>query len=124
MEEALRYLENAKEILQSIRVEDNTYTDIKSVQEACGIAYLAILKAIDAYLLRKGLDEKDLPQSVDGYREMMRKFLRIHNGKLIREFDKLYKLLHIAGYYRGLLEDVIIVKDALRAAKNFIEKIK
>jgi uncharacterized protein (UPF0332 family) len=124
MKEALRYLENAKAILKSIPVEDNTYTDVKPVQEACGTAYLAILKAIDEYLLRKGLDEKELPGSVDGYREALRKHLMVHNGKLLKEFEKLYKLLHIAGYYRGLLEDVIVVKDALKAAKIFVEKIK
>jgi hypothetical protein len=48
----------------------------------------------------------------------------VHNGKLIKEFEKLYKGLYIAGYYRGLLEDVNMVKDALKAARAFIEKIK
>ena len=124
MKEALRYLENAKAILKTASIEDNTYTDVKPVQEACGTAYLAVLKAIDEYLLKKGIDEKELPQSVDGYREMPRKYLMTHNGRLLKEFDKLYKLLHIAGYYRGLLEDVTVVKDALKAAKIFIEKIK
>jgi len=124
VKEALRYLENARAILRTASIEDNTYTDGKPVQEACGTAYLAVLKAIDGYLLKKGIDEKELPQSVDGYREMLRKYLMIHNGRLLKEFDKLYKLLHIAGYYRGLLEDVTVVKDALKAAKIFIEKIK
>jgi hypothetical protein len=124
VKEALRYLENAKAILKTAAIEENTYTDGKPVQEACGTAYLAVLKAIDGYLLKKGVDEKELPQSVDGYRDMLRKYLMIHNGRLLKEFDKLYKLLHIAGYYRGLLEDVPVVKDALKAAKLFIEKVK
>ena len=124
MKEALRYLENAKEILKTVRVEDNTYIDVKPVQEACGTAYLAVLKAIDQYLIKKGVEERELPQSVDGYKEMLRKHLMIHNGKLLKEFEKLYKLLHIAGYYRGLLEDVAVVKDAMKAAKTFIEKIR
>jgi hypothetical protein len=124
MKEALRYLENAKEMLKTVQVEDNTYTDVKPVQEACGTAYLAVLKAIDQYLVKKGVEERELPQSVDGYREMLRKHLMIHNGKLLKEFEKLYKLLHIAGYYRGLLEDVAVVKDAMKAAKTFIEKIR
>lgn len=124
MKEALRYLENAKEMLKTVQVEDNTYTDVKPVQEACGTAYLAVLKAIDQYLVKKGVEERELPQSVDGYREMLRKHLMIHNGKLLKEFEKLYKLLHIAGYYRGLLEDVAVVKDAMKAAKSFIEKIR
>jgi len=124
MKEALRYLENAREMLKTVPVEDNTYTDVKPVQEACGTAYLAVLKAIDQYLIKKGVEEKELPQSVDGSRDMMRKYLMIHNGKLMKEFEKLYKLLHIAGYYRGLLEDVTVVKDSLKAARIFIEKIK
>jgi len=124
MKEALRYLENAKEMLKTVQVEDNTYTDVKPVQEACGTAYLAVLKAIDQYLIKKGVEERELPQSVDGYREMLRKHLMIHNGKLLKEFEKLYKLLNIAGYYRGLLEDVAVVKDAMKAAKTFIEKIR
>lgn len=124
MREALRYLNNAKEILKSAPIEDDAYTDVKYVQEACGIAYIAILKAIDEYLISRGVDEKELPQSVEGYREMIRKHLSVHDGKLTREFEKLYKELHIAGYYRGLLEDVDMVKAALKSAKAFIEKIK
>src|SRR4030043_366503 len=90
MKEALRYLDNAREILKSAPLEDSTYTDIKPVREACGTAYLAVLKSIDAYLLKKGMDEKKLPQSVDSYREMLRKYLSAHDGKLLREFDKLF----------------------------------
>lgn len=123
MKESIRYFENAKELLSKSPIEDNTYTDIKHVQEACGTAYLAILKAIDSYLLKRGVDPKDLPQSVDGYREMIRKYLTPYNGKLTREFEKLYKALHMAGYYRGLLEDVDMLKDAFKAAKGFIRKI-
>ena len=48
----------------------------------------------------------------------------MHDGKLLREFERLYDQLHIAGYYRALLHDVDIVKDAIRAARTFIEKVK
>ena len=124
MREALRYLQNAKEILKKAPIEDNAYADVKYVQEACGTAYLSILKAIDEYLLNKGLSRKELPKSVDAYREALKKHLAIHDGKLIREFERLYDQLHIAGYYRGLLHNVDIVKDALKSAKSFIKKIK
>lgn len=40
---AMRYFENAKELLSKSQIEDNTYTDVKYVQEACGTAYLAVL---------------------------------------------------------------------------------
>ena len=123
MKESLRYLNNAKEILKSIPVEDKTYTDIKLVREAFGIAYLAVLEAINEYLIEKGFTKRELPKSVDEYRKALQKYLAVHDGKLLREFEKLYDALHIAGYYRGLIYDVSMVKEALRATKSFIEKI-
>jgi hypothetical protein len=124
MKESLRYLNNAREILKSARVEDGTYLDSKPVREACGVAYLAVLMAIDEYLIQKGLGKKDLPRSVEGYRKALQKYLAIHDGKLMREFEALYEALHIAGYYRGNLYLVDMVKDALKAARTFIEKIR
>jgi len=124
MKEALRYLNNAKGILKSATIEDNAYADVKPVQEACATAYLAVLKAIDGYLLNKGLSKKELPKSIEGYRKALQKYPAIHNGKLTREFERLYDQLHIAGYYRGLLHDVNVVKEVLHSAKSFIEKIK
>ncbi|MDP2960527.1 MAG: DUF5618 family protein [candidate division Zixibacteria bacterium] len=123
MKESLRYLNNAKEILKATPVEDNTYTDIKHVREAFGIAYLSILEAINEYLIEKGFTKKELPKSVDEYRKVLQKYLAVRDGKLLREFEKLYDALHIAGYYRGLIYDVDMVKDALKATKSFIEKI-
>ncbi|MFA4827824.1 MAG: DUF5618 family protein [Thermodesulfovibrionales bacterium] len=123
-ETPFRYIENAKETLKKSPIEDNTYLDIKYVKSACGTAYLGVLRAVDEYLLKRGLDEKELPQTIEGYRDALKKFLSVHNGKLSREFEMLYKALHIAGYYRGLLENTDMVKDALKAAKSFIEKIK
>ncbi len=123
MKEALRYLNNAKEILKSVPVQNGTYIDIKPVREACGIAYLAILIAIDEYLLKQGISKKELPRSVDAYRKALQKYLAVHDGKLLREFEALYEALHIAGYYRGNLYLVDMIKDALKATRAFIDKI-
>ncbi len=123
MKEALRYLQNAKEILKKAPIEDNRYADVKHVQEACGTAYLAILKAIDGYLLNKGLSRKELPKSVDAYRNALQKYMKVRNGKLLRAFEDLYDELHIAGYYRGDFHSVGVVKEALKTARAFIEKI-
>jgi hypothetical protein len=62
--EAIRYYENAKELLSKSPIEDNRYVDIKYVQEACGTAYLAILKAIDEYLIKLGVSSKELPNYI------------------------------------------------------------
>ncbi len=121
--EALRYLSNAREILRRTPVEDDTYTDVKPVREAMGTAYLAVLEAINEALTRRGVAKKDLPKSVEAYRTALRRHFALRNGKLMREFEKLYDALHIAGYYRGLIYDAEMVKDALRAARSFIEKI-
>ena len=122
--EAIRYFENAKDLLKKSHVDDNRYSDVKYVQEACGTAYLAVLKAIDEYLLKRGVSQKDLPDSVEGYRDMLKKYLSVHNGKPTKDFNSLYNLLHIAGYYRGLLDRVEIVKDTFKITKSFIEKVK
>jgi len=123
MREALRYLNNAKEILKSVPVENNTYIDIKPVREAFETAYLAVLEAINEYLMKKGLTKKELPKSVDAYRKVLQKHLAVHDGKLLREFEKLYDALHIAGYYRGYIYDTRAVRDYLQATKEFIDKI-
>jgi hypothetical protein len=123
MKESIRYFNNAKELLRKAPLEGNTYTDVKPVREAFGTAYLAILEAINEALIKKGLTKKELPKSVDAYRTALQKHVSVHNGKLLREFEKLYDLLHIAGYYRGLLYDTYVVKDAFKAAKVFIEKV-
>lgn len=122
--EAARYMDNAKELLGRSPIKDNTYTDVKYIKSACGVAYLGVLKAIDDYLLRHGLTDKELPQSVEGYRKALQKHVSIHNGKLLTVFEAIYRELHIAGYYRGNLRNTGTVKESLKAAKEFIEKIR
>ncbi len=122
--EPIRYLDNAKELLKKSPIEDNRYTDDKYVKSACGVAYLGVLKAIEESLINKGLTRKELPKKVEEYRKALQKYVSIHNGKLLKEFDDLYDELHIAGYYRGMLHRVDVVKAVLKGAKEFIEKIK
>ena len=122
--EALRYLNNAKEILKKVPVEDNRYTDTKPVREAFGTAYSSILEAINEVLLKRGFSKKELPKSVEGYRKALQKYVTVHNGKLLKDFEMLYDALHIAGYYRGLIYNVDAVKDYIKSTKTFIEKLK
>ncbi len=124
MKEALRYLQNAKEILARIPIEDDDYADIKPVREAFGTAYLAILEAINEALLKKGLSRKDLPKSVDGYRNALQKYYGVYNGKLAKKFEHLYDTLHIAGYYRGLIYNANVIKECFKVTKEFIDKFK
>ncbi len=110
--------------MKAAPIEDNTYADIKPVREACGTAYLAVLMAIDEYLLKVGIEQDKLPTSVDGYRKALKKYISVHDGKLLKNFEAFYNELHIAGHYRGLLREATVVKEVLKSAKVFIEKIR
>ena len=121
--EAVRYLSNARAILRHVPVERDVYVDRKPLREAMGAAYLAVLEAINEALSRRGVSRKELPKSVEAYRAALQRHLATRNGKLMREFESLYDLLHIAGYYRGLLYDRKVVRGALDAAQRFIEKV-
>ena len=45
--EAMRYIDNAREILKSAGKDGKYFDDVKYVQTACGTAYLGMLKALD-----------------------------------------------------------------------------
>lgn len=124
MKESLRYLQNAKEILARTPIENDDYVDIKPVREVFSTAYLAVLEAINEALLERGVSKKELPKSVDGYRIALKKSFAAHNGKLARKFENLYDTLHIAGYYRGLIHNTVLVKASLKDAREFIDKFK
>jgi hypothetical protein len=96
---------------------------VKYVKSALGIAYLGILEAINAYLIAKGLTEKDLPRKFEEYQKALKKFGGVHNGKLFRQFNVIYHELHIAGYYHGELRSTNIVKEALKNADDFIARL-
>lgn len=98
--EAFRYLENAKLRLRESPIQYNRYQDIKPVREACGTCYLAVLLAVDGYLLQRGVNENNLPSSTKEYWLALEKYIP-HNGKLANAFSNAYEVLHIFGYYRG-----------------------
>ncbi|OOP55784.1 MAG: hypothetical protein AYP45_12865 [Candidatus Brocadia carolinensis] len=115
-------MENERGILAKASIEGKFYT-IKPVREAFGTAYLAVLEAINENLIKKGILEKELPKSVDEYRKILRKYLAVHNSKLLKEFEILYDSLHIYGYYQGGIYNVHAVKDYLAAARDFVNKL-
>ena len=121
--EGVRYLENARGILRRVPVEGDTYLDRKPIREAMGTAYLAVLEAINEALIRRGVARNDLPKSVDAYRIALQRRLGVRNGKLVRDFESLYDLLHVAGYYRGFIYRRRAVKAALDDAQGFIGRL-
>jgi len=120
-DEAIRYYKNAKEILNSARIEYNLYKDTKPVAEASSICYLGVLKAINGYLILRGINEDELPQSYPGYLKLLSQYL-VHDGKVRASFTGAYQILHILGYYRERT-DVSVLKTGFQRARFVIEHL-
>jgi hypothetical protein len=122
MKEAKRYLANGKETIAKSPIEGKLYTDEKYVREGAGIAYIAALKAIDGYLVSKGVSKDKLPKSIEEYWTMKKKHIP-HNGKFTQSLTIAYKTLHIAAYYQGL-NTVSNVKEGMLAVKEIISMLE
>lgn len=117
--EAKRFLKNAKEILSKTEIEyGKIYKDPKATREAAGIAYLAALLAIDGYLISKGTPKDKLPTSIDGYMDAIRKIPR--NGKLMANLITAYQNLHVFAYYRGGV-GVEMIKEGIKSVEEIIK---
>jgi hypothetical protein len=116
--EALRYVQNAKEVLQKAGKEGNFYHDRKYVRMACGTAYSGMLVGLDAWLRLKNISDVT-NKSIDYYRKNIGKLDR----KLLANLNDAYKTLHLWGYYDGNL-NVSIIQDGFKYALAIIERIK
>ncbi|MCS7228937.1 MAG: DUF5618 family protein [Candidatus Kryptonium sp.] len=111
---------NALKTLSESPVENGRYRNIKKVSEACGTAYIAVLRAIEGEMLRRGLSPDEFPENVIEYRKFLRSLPK--NGKLIDAFNTVYENLHILGYYRHGADEAVI-KSGFEKAKEIINKL-
>ena len=116
--EAIRYMENAKNYLQKAKKEDNFYKDSKYVSVACGTAYRGVLIALDGFLMLKGI-QKPKRKSIEYYQGSITKI----DKKMLDYLNGAYHILHLSGYYDGI-KDAIVVKRGFDLANTLIEKIK
>jgi hypothetical protein len=119
--DARRYLTNAKETITKSGIEYNQYLDPKYVHEASGIAYIAALKALDGWLVDKNLWTKENTKSIEQYQDLIHHHPRYK--QLNAYLNAVYEDLHLAGYYGGATNSVII-KDGFQNVKNIIELIE
>ncbi|MCL2220457.1 MAG: DUF5618 family protein [Chitinispirillia bacterium] len=120
--EAVRYMDNAREMLQKAKKrDDGFYTDKKYVRTACGTAYSGVLVALDAWFTLKGVKnpKKNGRKSVDFYKMNLSQL----DKKMADYYDTVYGNLHLCGYYDGRL-DVDTIQSGFRRACEIIEKIK
>lgn len=95
IQEAKRYLENAKGMLsEKARKEDGFYQDTKYVKLAGHAAYAGVLLALDVFLGEKTKGRKD----VDWYK----KRLSGADKRLLATFVSVYNILHLSMSYDGI----------------------
>ncbi|GAB3223733.1 DUF5618 family protein [Spirosoma arcticum] len=94
VEEAKRYLANAREILRDkAHKEDGIYQDTKYVKLAGHAAYSGVLVALDGLLGKKGKGRKD----VDWYKQQLANL----DKRLLNSFVGVYDTLHLSMSYDG-----------------------
>ncbi len=92
--EAMRYIDNAKDILsQKAQKEDGYYQDKKYVKMAGHTAYSGVLVALDDLLEPKKKGRK----SVDWYKSELAKL----DKKVTSSFTNAYDILHLSLGYDG-----------------------
>jgi hypothetical protein len=117
--EAIRYMENAKETLLRAGKDGKLYKDEKHVKTACGTAYNGVLKAMDGYFYIRGLEKRKGRKSIEYYRENAAKL----DKKILSYLNSAYEVLHLSGYYDGILS-VPVIKSGFDVAYNIILEVK
>jgi hypothetical protein len=119
--EAIRYMDNAKETLKKAQKKDNYYQDIKYVKTACGTAYNGVLLALDGFFLMKGIENpvNKEQKSIEYYHKNLGNL----DKKILNQLNSAYKILHLLGYYDGI-ERADVVKLGFEEAYTIIDKIK
>jgi hypothetical protein len=119
--ESIRYMDNAKETLRKAGRDGLNYADKKYVRTACGTAYNGLLVALDAWFVLKGIPipRKKQRKSIDYYTFNIAKL----DKKILSNLDVAYDVLHLAGYYDGILS-VKVIEGGFEAAYEIIDKIK
>ena len=119
--EAIRYMNNAKECLTKAKKKDNYYQDLKYIKMACGTAYSGMLVALDGFLILKGIDtpKGKLRKSIEYYQSNITKI----DKKMLNYLNSAYEILHLLGYYDGV-RSVKVLKEGFDEAYKIINKIK
>ena len=117
--EAMRYIDNAENILKSAGIEGRYYIDDKYVKSACGIAYSGALKALDFLFDKRNVHKQRGRKSIEFYRTV----LSTMDKKLLKNLNTAYNVLHLSGYYEGItdiktiesgFDNAIIIINALK----------
>jgi hypothetical protein len=113
--EAMRYVENAKEILSTkAKKEDRYYSDMKYVRMAGNTLWNGVLEALDHRFpeIKKGKGRPD----INNYKEAVSK----SNPKMTKLVVNAYNTLHLAMGYDGNLS-FILAQEGIENAIEIID---
>ena len=122
-----RYENNAKEVLTKAKLDEKTgyYKDVKYVKMACGTMYSGLLDFLDNLFEVNNIQidygnskkEKERKQ-VLYYREGLKK----RYNKQLKLFNDCYSVLHLSGYYDGVLASNTI-KDGFKMSNEIFKDL-
>jgi len=116
VDEAKRYLDNARELLRDkAHKEDGYYQDSKYVKMAGHTAYVGVLVALDGLLGKKGKGRKD----VDWYKQHLAKL----DKRVLNSFVSAYDILHLSMAYDGI-PDAEVAQTGLKRAETIIDWVE
>jgi len=116
VEEARRYISNAKDILkEKAKKEDGYYQDKKYIRMAGNTAYNGVLEALDALIIEKLKGRK----SVSWYKEKLSKL----DKKVLNAFISAYDILHLSMGYDGI-PSAKIANTGLEYAEQIIDWVE
>ena len=118
-QEAMRYIENAREQLKLAGKDGKFYEDEKYVKTACGTAYSGVLKALDYLFEFKNVEKQRGRKSIEYYQKNLARI----NKKLLNELNNAYTILHLDGYYGGI-NGVKVIESGFDYAIAIINALK
>lgn len=99
-------LDRARQLLQAGRDELARAEESKGqaaaigLQNSCGKGWLAVLEAIYAYLLSRGIEESELPNNERGRQYFVQNYL---NRDLRKSYKSFRTTFHTDGYYEAIV---------------------
>jgi hypothetical protein len=120
-QEALRYIDNAKQILRERAIKKGEfYTDPKFVRMACNTAWMGVLIALKGKMEQNGFKFPSRNRmNVDIYRDYLAK----RNKSILNYFNEAYNYLHLFGGYDGDLH-INTSQTGVQLAMKIIEWCK
>ena len=100
-------ISHARELLEVARAEFEKAQQapgreaVIGLRNSCGKGWLAALEAVNAFFIKQGVAEEELPDNDRGRRYFARRYM---DREMRRAYNDMRQTFHIDGYYEGIVE--------------------